>query len=79
MNHLNEIISHSQKLPEPLQKKVLDFIFFLETRYSTKVKSKDSYGLSKEEIGQFCGILQAPRGISLEQMDEAIKKRGGSL
>jgi hypothetical protein len=35
--------------------------------------------LTHEETKQACGILQAPYGITLEQMDEAIKKRGGSL
>jgi hypothetical protein len=36
MNHLNEITTHSQRLPENLQKEVLDFICFLEARYSFK-------------------------------------------
>lgn len=76
MNHLNEITTHSQKLPESLQKGVLDFICFLEDRYSFKPITQQ---LTDEEIEQACGILQAPHGITLEQMDEAIKKRGGSL
>jgi hypothetical protein len=79
MNHLNEITTHSQKLPENLQKEVLDFIFFLEARYSFKPKLQERHELTDEEIAQACGILQAPHGITLEQMDEAIKKRGAGL
>jgi hypothetical protein len=79
MNCLNEITTHSQKLPENLQKEVLDFICFLEDRYSFKAKIQHNKQLTDEEIEQACGILQAPHGITLEQMDGAIKKRGGSL
>ena len=79
MNHVNKITSHSQKLPENLQKEVLDFICFLEARYSFKSMPQHKHELTDEEIEQACGILQAPHGITLEQMDEAIKKRGGSL
>jgi hypothetical protein len=79
MNHLNEIKTHSQRLPENLQKEVLDFIYFLEERYSFKPKIQDNNELTDEEIERACGILQAPHAITLEQMEEAIKKRGGSL
>jgi hypothetical protein len=79
MNHLNEITAHSQRLPENLQKEVLDFIYFLEERYSFKPKIQDNIELTDEEIEQACGILQAPHGVTLEQMDEAIKRRGGNL
>jgi Protein of unknown function (DUF2281) len=76
MNHINEITSHSQRLPENLQKEVLDFICFLERRYSFKSEIQNKTEFTDEEIEQACGILQAPYGITLEQMDEAIKKRG---
>jgi hypothetical protein len=79
MNHLNEITTHSKKLPENLQKEVLDFICFLETRYSFKPKLQERNELTDEEIEEACGILQAPYGITLEKMDEAIKKRGAGL
>jgi len=79
MNHLNEITTHSQKLPENLQKEVLDLICFLEARYSPKPITQHNNQLTDEEIEQAYGILQAPHGITLQQMDEAIKKRGGSL
>ena len=78
MNHLNEITAHSQRLPENLQKEVLDFICFLEDRYSFKTRQHNNQ-LTDEEVEQACGILQAPRGVTLDQMDEAVKKRGGSL
>jgi hypothetical protein len=79
MNHLNEIATHSQRLPENLQKEVLDFICFLEERYSFKPITQHKHELTDEEIEQACGILQAPHSITLEQMDAAIKKRGGSI
>jgi protoheme ferro-lyase len=79
MNYLNEITTHSQKLPENLQKEVLDFICFLEARYSFNSITQHNKQLTDEEFEQACGILQAPHGITLEQMDAAIKKRGGSL
>jgi hypothetical protein len=79
MSHLNEITTHSQRLPEDLQKEVLDFICFLEERYSFKSVTQIKHEITDEEIEQACGILQAPHGITLQQMDEAIKKRGGRL
>lgn len=56
----NEITLHSQKLPENLQKEVLDFICFLEARYSAKPKRQDRNELTDEEIEQACGVLEAP-------------------
>ena len=79
MNHLNEITTYSQKLPENLQKEVLDFICFLEDRYSSTSVTQHKHELSDEEIEQACGILQAPHSVTLEQMDETIKKGGGKL
>jgi hypothetical protein len=79
MNHVNEIISHSQKLPENLQKEVLDFIYFLETRYSSKLNILERNELTDKEVEKACGILQAPHGVTLAQMEEAIKKRGAGL
>ena len=35
--------------------------------------------LTDADIEQACGILTAPRSVSLEEMDAAIKKRGGHL
>jgi hypothetical protein len=34
---------------------------------------KDNNELTDEEVEQACGILQAPKHVTLEQMDEAIK------
>ena len=79
MNHLNEITAHSQRLPENLQKEVLDFICYLEERYSFKSVTQHKHELTDEEINRAYGILQASHVITLQQMDEAIKKRGGSL
>lgn len=35
--------------------------------------------LTDTDIERACGILTAPQGVTLTQMDMAIKKRGGSL
>jgi protoheme ferro-lyase len=79
MNHINAITIHSQQLPEHLQKQVLDFICYLESRYSFPTTTKPSTDLTDADIEQACGILTAPHGVTLEQMDAAIKKRGGRL
>ncbi len=79
MNHINAITTHSQHLPEHLQKQVLDFICYLESRYSFPTPTKINAELTDADIEQACGILTAPHGVTLEQMDAAIKKRGGSL
>ena len=80
MNHIHEINTQCQRLPENLQKEVLDFIFFLESRYAPK-RSRQTTNrvLTDAELEQACGILKAPHGVSLAQMEEAIKKRGGNL
>lgn len=62
MNHLNEITTHSKKLPENLQKEVLDFICFLEERYSPKPITQHNNQLTDEEIEQACGIFTGPTG-----------------
>ncbi|MDP3009585.1 MAG: DUF2281 domain-containing protein [Methylococcales bacterium] len=79
MNHINAITTHSQQLPENLQKEVLDFICFLEARYGYQTATAVENELTDADIEQACGILSAPHGVTLAQMDEAIKKRGGSL
>jgi len=79
MNHLDEITTHSQRLSENLQKEVLDFIYFLEERYSFNSVTQHNKQLTDEEIEQACSILHTPHCITLLQMDEAVKKSGGSL
>jgi hypothetical protein len=79
MNPIHAITTHSQHLPEHLQKEVLDFICFLETRYSFPTAIAQDHELTDTEIEQACGILTAAHGVTLEQMDAAIKSRGGSL
>jgi homoserine dehydrogenase len=39
---------------------------------------KDNNELTDEEVDQTCGILQAPKSVTLEQMDEAIKLRAST-
>ncbi len=79
MNHIHEINTQCQRLPEDLQKEVLDFIFFLESRYAPNRGTQTSPVSTDAELEQACGILKAPHGVSLTQMEEAIKKRGGDL
>lgn len=79
MNHVDEITLHSQKLPANLQKEVLDFICFLEKRYSFKQNIQGRSELTDEEFEQACIVLQAPQSVPVDQMDEAIKKRGAGL
>ncbi len=79
MNHIHEINTQCQRLPEDLQKEVLDFIFFLESRYESNRSTQAGNVLTDAELEQACGILKAPHGVSLAQMEEAIKKRGGGL
>ena len=78
MNHIHEINTQCQRLPEDLQKEVLDFIYFLETRYALNTSTSDRV-LTDAELEQACGILKAPVGVSLAEMDAAIKNRGGKL
>jgi Protein of unknown function (DUF2281). len=78
MNHIHEINTQCQRLPEDLQKEVLDFIFFLESRYAAKRSRQTNRVLTDAELEQACGILKAPHGVSLAQMEDAIKKRGGT-
>ncbi len=40
---------------------------------------KISLHLTEKDIESACGILQASHSVSLEQMDEVIRKRGGHL
>ena len=78
MNHVHEINTQCQRLPENLQKEVLDFIYFLETRYALNTSISNPV-LTDAELEQACGILKAPVGVSLAEMETAIKSRGGKL
>jgi hypothetical protein len=78
MNHLELIALHSRKLPESLQKEVLDFACFLEARYAEQTEAP-SHAVSEADIKQACGVLKAPHGVTLEEMDAAIRARGGRL
>ena len=68
MNHVQEISAQCQTLPEDLQKQVLDFIYFLEARYTQQQSTEDVSALTDVELEQARGILNASHGVSLEQM-----------
>ena len=81
MQHIEKIEAHSRRLPESLQKEVLDFVYFLEARYLGEQGRQitRSSPLSDREIERACGVLKATHGVTLEEMDVAIRKRGGEL
>ena len=79
MNYSHDITVQCQKLPVHLQKEVLDFIGFLENRYLPKPSITDNSELTDHELEQACGVLSAPHSVTLAEMDEAIKSRGGRL
>jgi hypothetical protein len=79
MNYIHEINAQCQRLPENLQKEVVDFIGYLAMRYKLNPTSQERVDLTDEDLKQATAILKAPRSVSLEQMDAAIKHRGGRL
>ena len=70
---LNDAPEHIH-IPDSLQHHKIEVTFKL-------LDSKESSNLPKKntDINSLCGILKAPHTITLEQMDNAIKKRGGKL
>ena len=81
MKHLEKIEAHSRRLPESLQKEVLDFVCFLEARYLRGQGRQFDHRnpVSDREVEQACGVLKATHGVTLEEMDAVIRKRGGQL
>ncbi|SJM89725.1 DUF2281 domain-containing protein [Crenothrix polyspora] len=79
MNYIHEINTQCQRLPEDLQKEVVDFIGYLATRYQLNPINQSQLALSDTELKQATGILKAPKAVSLEEMDRVIKNRGGRL
>ncbi len=81
MKHLEQIEAHSRRLPEPLQKEVLDFVCFLEARFLREQAHRNAPRnlVSDHEVDRACGVLKATHGVTLEEMDAAIRKRGGEL
>jgi len=61
------------QIPDSLQHHKVEVTFkLLDSKESGNRPGK------KTDIDSFCGILKAPHSVTLEQMDEAIKKRGGT-
>lgn len=79
MNYIHEINTQCQRLPEELQKEVVDFIGYLAMRYKLNLISQNHVTLSDAELKQATGILKAPKAVSLDEMEMAIKSRGGRL
>lgn len=84
MNTAELIYQESKELAEFEAQEVLDFMQFLKAKrqklkHTVDNESLPHHELTEDEIEQACGILTAPHGVSLEQMETAIKKRGGSL
>lgn len=78
MTHLELITVHSRRLPESLQKEVLDFVRFLEARYAEPSETAPD-SIREDDVERACGILKASHGVTLEEMDAAIRARGGRL
>lgn len=63
------------QIPVPLHHQRIEVIFWpLDSKNATT-----TVAAKIEDIESACGILQASHSVSLEQMDAAIKQRGGSL
>lgn len=61
-------------IPESLQHQPVEVIFLpLDTEDSVSSSNKI------KDIDNACGILTASHSISLDQMDETVKKRGGTM
>lgn len=43
------------------------------------VKNIETTLYNEEDIDSICGVIKAPHTVSLEQMDNAVKQRGGHL
>lgn len=79
MNYIDEINVQCQRLPENLQKEVVDFIGYLAMRYKLNPITQEQTDLTDDDLKQATAFLKAPRCVSLEQMDAAIKQRGSRL
>lgn len=78
MKHLAQIEAHSRRLPESLQKEVLDFVCFLESRY-LREQGRHRNPIRDEDVEHACGVLNATHGVTIEEMDAIIRQRGGQL
>ena len=61
-------------IPNSLRHQKVEVTFrVLDTEDTSTTPHRD------DDIESMCGILQASHTVSLEQMDKAVKQRGGSL
>lgn len=75
MTHLEQILLHTQKLPEALQKEVLDFVEYLEVKnlgsQQEVLSDKDWMALSIS--GAMKGMEDEDMGYSLQDLKERFK------
>lgn len=70
----NAILQDFEELPPDAQKQVIDFIAFIKSRYQA---GKDRLG--KPGVEKSFGAVKVKKRVTLEQMDAAIRQRGGAL
>ena len=67
-------LENYEQLPAEAKQQVIDFIEFIKERYPQGQKNK-----TITSIEDSFGLLKTDRSVSLEEIDEAIKKQGGTL
>ena len=70
----NAVLQDFETLPPDAQRQIIDFIAFIKSRYQI---GKDK--LSKSNTEKSFGVIKVKKRVTLEQMDEAIRQRGGTL
>ncbi|MBK8452379.1 MAG: hypothetical protein WAQ53_16140 [Thiofilum sp.] len=67
------ILNDFETLPPDAQQQVIDFIAFIKSRYQTRKTV-----VQQPNAESSFGVIKVKKKVSLEQMDEAIRK-GGTL
>ncbi|QLQ32158.1 MAG: hypothetical protein HZT40_11830 [Candidatus Thiothrix singaporensis] len=71
---INPAFADFETLPPDAQQQVIDFIAFIKLRYPSRKDAPD-----KPDVGRSFGAIKVKKRVTLEQMDEAIRQRGGEL
>lgn len=70
----NALQQDFEVLPPEAKQQVVDFVAFMKARYA-----KDGKAAEKDSIESSFGIIKVDRAVTLEQMDEAVRRMGGEL
>jgi len=71
---INPALEDFETLPPDAQQQVIDFIAFIKSRYQFR---KDTF--NKPDVGRSFGVIKVKKRVTLEQMDAAIRQKGGAL